>query len=1287
MNPLLPGNISMVRKGRSIFHGSLLFADISGFTELTGKLALHGKSGNEQLCEILNSFFSNMYCIVKEHGGSVIYSAGDSLMVCFPPDAGTAGCAKAMMERMEEFGQLQTIAGSFSLGIKIILGYGSWGVFVVGDAMVARLVLTGELMERIALAEKTAARGEIVSIASTRPVSIPCRPPEQLPDSAFYIPGTENLQGEHRSISAIFLNITGYDPAMPPLDRIRHLYTDISRITMEYRGVIQMVDSVLAGGLRVFLLFGAPRSYGGDLIQGVQAGLDIMGRLSGLEGLQVRMGMDTGYAFAGVIGNSWRKNYTVIGEVVNTAARIADSARPGSFLISDRVYRMSRNDFECIEKGNAELKGMGGTFRLFSPSRRRPDPVYSYRFVGRGRETDELMDRILSGGCLTLIEGDAGIGKTRFLDRLRHLLVGKGFTVATGSSSKHGQTDEILATLVADMAGMLQSDTRAVRKSRLCYLIHELEDSRGTLSRREPFLGRMLFSIEYPESDYDNLPPKLRRENLVDGVCDLIGRMGGPVCVILDNIHNCTDEDLKTVEYICRNVLGRSGSDVSFVLSRRPDDRVLFESGDPEAVNVTLGKLDEKARDELMLEILEGRPLEGPLEELIVKRTEGNPFYLMQFLLYLIEERLIALMDDIWAKTADYSDNKLPESIFSMIMARIDRLEKQAKRSLRIGSVMGMSFDEKIVGRVAETDVRPSLSECSDAGLIYRSELRALEFVFSHTLIKDVTYDSILRKRRKSIHGTIGSILEETHQQNPEPVCPVLAHHFQTAEIWDKALDYNIMAGEKAWSEYRNQNAIQHYSNAVKIMEEHPEDLPDKRAWCFRELGRVHDRLGEYDLALEFYDKTLATSSDIEITGHASLMKADIMYTQGHVDESLAMLDDIEDAIRRSGEDLPLLMIRIECFRAWVYCVKGTNDIAMEKALKAVELSEALTGVSEREKNHRSGFAYNTLATVHWANGDYPSAGRYYQKALAIARDQDLKREMAVTWGNIGLVSLKSGNINEAVDSFSSQHSLAGQIGDKLIVLSSKGYLSMGQVSLGQLSKAMETALAYLKQAEELPSMQDILIACNQLSLISLVMGNGSDALAYSERTLNMSGGKPYDRERTNALLIMGMCLMEEGDDNGAKGLFSKAEDLARKIQSKSLLLNIITTYIACRWKERDLNGVSELLMEAETLVDQMGIRDCDGRINLLRGMVSLLLDEREKALVETGKAILLFRERSLKPALAGALDLICDILESVPEGSSPSVPKRHDCLVQLRELESEMNITANRRSPVLHII
>ncbi len=1287
MNPLIPPDVSTIREGKWSFRGSLLLADISGFSSLTGKLALQGKRGTEELSEILNTFFSSMYGIVREHGGFVLSSAGDSMLVRFPEGSDPTVCAGRMMDRMGSFGRLETIAGVFDLDIKVVIGRGPWGELVIGDTEDAHLFLAGDLVARMAMAEESALRGEIVSVSSDLEFRAPFGNPQSIPDEAFYIPGTETMPGEHRSISAIFVNVTGYDPAAPPLESITDLFLDISMTARKHGGVVQMDDNMLPGGCRIFLLFGAPRSYGNDLVHAVMAGMEIRDRIKSLSGLQARMGMDEGYAFAGVIGSSWRRHYTVIGDVVNTAAGIADSVDAGLLGVSDRVCRMSRSDFLFSEMGTVRLRGGERALRLFSPVSRRSDPVYSYGFVGRKRETHELMDGILSGGCLRLLEGEAGIGKTRFLDRLSVMLTARGITVLSGTSVEQGQTNGIFASLVGEMAGMLEGDSQSVRKSRLWNLVSDLEDSSGTLSRREAFLGRMLFSIDYPDSDYNRLPPRLRRENLIDGICDLITARPGHICVILDDLHNCTDEDLQAVEYICRKVMEQSRAEVSFILSRRPDERPLLRSGEPVADLMTLSSLDRESMDELMLDILDGSPMKEDLEGLIRSRTEGNPFYLMQFLMYLVEEGLIALQEGRWGRTEDYSDEKLPGNIFSMIMARIDRLEKQAKESLRIGSVMGLRFDEEIVRRVAGRDVHSSLSECSDAGLTYRSEIRALEFVFSHTLIKDVTYDSILRKRRKQIHGTIGSILEEMYSDDIETICPVLAYHFLTAEIWPRAVDYNIMAGEKAWSEYRNQNAIQHYQSAIGIMEDHPDGSSGRLAECYRELGRIHDRLGRYDKALEFYDHALGSVSDTAMTGDVTLLKADILYTMGQVDESLAMLDDIQEMLGGSGREHPLLLIRIECFRAWAYCVIGRIDAAMEKALEAVELSEALTGFPERECDHRRGYAYNTLATVHWGNGDYASARDYYQKALAIAGHQDMKREMAVTCGNIGLVSQKMGRLDEAVDSFRMQHSLAGEIGEKLILLTSNGSLSTAYSSLGMLDEALEAAETYRRQAEELPAMQDVLLAHNQLGIINLALGRESVAWEYAEKALSLPGSSSYERERTNSILLKSMVCMEGGDDDEAGKLLHLAEDLARGLHSKSLLMNVLTALIYHRAAVSKPEGVMEMLKEAEGLVEEMGVVTGAGRISVLRGRALLLDGRRPGSIAETENAMAIFSEHGLKPALADALDFRCSLFGPEESLTAEESACRDQIASRLEELETDMGIRTRRRSAVLQIL
>lgn len=1282
MNSFLPPDLEAVRNGTRTFRGSLLLSDISGFTGLTGRLAHHGKKGTEELSDILNSFFGVMHGIVTAHGGSVLSSAGDSLLVSFPEGPGPDGCAAEMMAAMEGFRRLETVAGSFRLGIKTILGYGHWGRFILGDSEGAHLFLAGDLVARMAHAEASASEGDLVKVVSELEPEIPLIPLEGIPDGAFLLPGTGDLQGEHRSVSAIFVNVTGFDPARPPAERLREIYGRISAAAAKYSGTVHSVDSMLPGGCRIIVLFGAPVSHGDDPVSAVAAGIEMRDRTSGSPDLDIHIGMDEGYAFAGVIGSSWRKHYTVIGEVVNAAAGIADLAGCGELLVSDRVRRMTRNDFEFIEVGPVELRGRDRLQQVCSPVSRRSDRIYSYGFVGRESETERILEGVLSGSHFGLVEGEAGIGKTRFLDRLSGILSSRGITCFHASAGERGLSNGILASLVEDMSGMTDSDTQAVRKSRLCYLVKELEDSSGALSRREPFIGSMLFSLDYPGSDQHRLPPALRRENLLDGVCDLIISSPGPSCVILEDLHNCGDEDLEAVGYICRRVLERRRTGISLLLSRRPDARELPGTGDRVPERILLGSLEERALEELALEILGSRPLEDGLDDVIRNRAGGNPFYLMQFLLYMVEEGLISPADGVWSRTDAYGDEKLPENIFTMIMARIDRLERQAKESLRIGSVIGLRFDEETVRRVAGREVRSGLDQCLEAGLTCRSEIGALEFVFSHTLIKDVTYDSILRKRRREIHGSIAGILEDIHLDDLETVSPLLAHHFRVAESWRKAVTYSIIAGRKACSDYRNQDAIGHYTSAVEMMRSHPEETPDELAESLLELGRIHDRLGRYEAAMEHYGNSLDAAEGTSPRGpgfkaEVRLLRADIVYTTGRVEESLAELDDIEAMLDASEENHDLLLVRIDCFRSWAYCVTGRIGPAMEKALKALELAEGLEGVPEKEKDHRRGFAYNTLATVHWGNGDFERAREYYQMALAIAREHDLKREMAVTSGNIGLVSQKLDDLNAAVAAFEMQKSISEQIGEKLILLSAYGAISSACGTLGNLDESMDAASTYLRLAMELPAMQDILLAHSQMGILQLARGNMREAGTHADSILTMPGGEAYERERSSAFILKGMLSMEMDDAVCAGDLFRRGEELCRKVQSRSLLLNALTARMYLCSVTGDAEGAACMLEEAGELMEEMGLASGAGRIHVLRARALHLEGETAAAVEEIDSAVEVFRGKGLRPALADALHFLCSIGDS---GAGRTIDR-------LYELERELGVTARRSSAVLQIL
>ena len=1275
-NPFVPEDVNIIRSGQHIFSGSLLLADISGFTELTERLGTHGKKGTEDLTDLLNSYFDSMFTIVREYGGIIISSAGDSILARFTSATSSKNCAKKMMKAIGKFENIETDTGMCQLDIKIIIGSGTWNEFIVGNDSGAHIFLAGDLIEKISRIERTAQRGEI-SFAESK--SIPrgnnYRIPD-IPETSFPGPGSEKTYGEHRSIVAMFLNIRGYDEENPPFEQLQDLYLDVARIAGKYKGFVQLIDNILSGGSRMFLLFGAPLSSGNETVNAVCASMELREILVKNDLFETAFGINEGYAFAGTIGNDWSRQYTVIGDVVNTAARLADSADSDGIIVSEGVYRITKEEFEFRDLECIHVKGKMEPLKRFSPHRKKREIMDRYSFVGRTAELQEISDLIKQKNTIIELTGTAGIGKTSLLRELMRLLSEKGYSVLHGTCIEHSRANHLFASILGNLSGIRENDSQNSKKEKLRKFLTGLDrsDSDAFLNR-EVFLGRMLFFLDYPPSTYDVLPPRLRRENLLDGICEIIQAFEDPVCIIFEDIHYSQVEDLEAIKYIARTLLNRSGTEVSFILSKRPDDRDFsFKEGIP-LHGIQLGGLKASDSDKLLLEILDGKRLESTLEQMINSRAEGNPFYLMQILLYLIEKDLIKKADQTWVRTDNYSDDKLPGNIFSMVMARIDRLEERAKECLKVGSVIGPSFSEEIVQKVLLSDVHANLQASVEVGLVYISVFRELEYIFSHILIKDVAYDSILRKRRKVIHGKIGSILEEIYSDRKEDFSSVLAHHFSLSEKWEKALEYSISAGARAWSEYRNQNSIEHYEMAIRILQEELQGRHDELANCFYHLAEVEDRLGDYDSALEHYNKVLELSSDISLHGSAGISIADVYYIRGEIDRAIDLLDDVERKLKSDLDEHQLLELRIGCFRAWTYCVQGNIDSAMKEALKALNLSETLTHLSEKKISHRLGHVYNTIATVHWAASEYSKAREYYVKALQIARKHGMKREAAVTFGNIGLVSEKMGRFDEAIESFSKQLSFSREIGDKLIILTSYGELAGSYCSTGQFTKALENAESYRVLAEEVESLHDILLSYNHLGLIHLATGDLDKAAEYAETAYERSKDSAFEREEGASLYLLGRIAFENENYARAEKYLNKADELARKVQSKSLLQYILISLADLKMHDHQFDECWQLLNEAESLIEDMGIRIGQAMIYQRHGKLYAALDEYDKSNTAFDKAVTIFEELKAKPDLADTLHAYGNMLLVRPNASSEDRDRGNQCILLKEELYREMRI------------
>ncbi|MBN1434616.1 tetratricopeptide repeat protein, partial [Candidatus Fermentibacterales bacterium] len=1220
---------------------------VSGFTDLSERLAQCGKAGTEELTEILNNCFEKMLGTIRAHEGVVLGFAGDSVTVRFADASEATACAEGLMSGMGEMEAVRTSVGQLSIGAKIVIGRGSWREIIVGDSRKADLVLAGDLVSRIAEREETAIAGEILTVESgarvfPEPDGVPRVPPE-----ALVVPGSGDIGGEHRAVSILFVDVRRREEGDPGFGLLQGVYLALSDTVSSRGGAIHSLDSIHPQGCRIMALFGAPLSHSDDPMRAVLCGLEMKQRLQAFPGLLVRCAAGMGYVYAGTIGDAWRRQYTVIGDAVNTTARLAGTVEPGDFVVSGDMRSSTLEQLELEELDPVRVKGKEEPLARFRPLRKLGARTFRFGFVGRERELADLQAVVEARG-VALITGEAGSGKTRLLDELGTRLRKAGYSVLRGSSAELGPAYPLLGSMVASAAGMDPADAPSVRREKLSSCIEGLGGPGDGLRRREVFLGRMLFSLDYPPSIYDNLTPALRADNLLEAVVLFVNAQAKPVALLLEDLHLSKPGEIEAITRATRKLLLRSGgSGVSVVASRRPHTGGVEPFEGLDAAGLTLGGLGQEAAEALLAEILSGKPLHPDVAGLVEEKAGGNPFYLVQFMLYLIEKGLIGEQGGQWVGSGSFSDEALPENVFSMIMARIDRLEERARESLKVASVIGAEFTEEVVRSVLHREVRGDLDQSAVAGLTYLSSLSELEYIFSHLLIKDVAYDSILRRRRKALHGDVAGVLEARADEAGADISPVLAYHYREAENWPKALDYAIRSGRKAKEEYRNEEAIGIFSSAASMIERHLPDRIEEMHACYSNLGSLQDTIGDYDSAIASYERSLEFASDPVERAVALESIAGMHFTRGDLDGAESLMVEIEGLLRDGDPAHDAVRARIGDFRAWSYGVRGMLDRAMPEAEKALSIAQALP-TGERKNRRVLGHAYNTMATVHYAASDYQRALEYYHRALEIARELDSPREVAVTQGNIGLVYNCMGRLRESVLAIERQMQISQELGDRLIVASSHGELGSAYKPLGEIEKALSHAKSYLAISEELESAHDVLIANGYLGGIYVDTGELDRAREHAEVALELSRGSGFEREMRTALYVLGKVSYREGDLDRAVELLEQAVEVCRKLNDREIFPEILWWLGETEIDRGNLERAAACLDESMAISLETGSKVTQAETGTGLGRLYAARGETDRAVEALERSMAICEETGMRLCLASACRRLGEVLEAL---------------------------------------
>jgi class 3 adenylate cyclase/tetratricopeptide (TPR) repeat protein len=626
---------------------------------------------------------------------------------------------------------------------------------------------------------------------------------------------------ERRQLTVMFCDLVGSTELSHRLDpedlrEIMRSYQDtVTRSVARYGG---HVAKYLGDGLLVY--FGWPQAFENQAERAVRAGLDAVAAVAQIElgdreMLQARVGIASGQVVIGdLVGEAGREAEAVTGDTPNMAARLQQLAPPGQVVINQITRELIGPFFEVAELGTYDLKGFS-----------RPVPAWKVacmstaearfaagdrsltRFIGREHELGLLLDRweqTKSGdGQVVLLSGEAGIGKSRLLNALcERLNQASCMTLRYQCSPYH--VDDALHPVVQHYVRAARITPSDDDTARVAKLEAFLAASRLDLSSAAPLLAHLM-SLPLPARyAAPTLSPEKRKERTLDLILDHLAALArhAPVLMLVEDAHWI---DPTTQELLEATALMIVDHPVLLVIAHRPEWQTSF-SGAPNVTPLMLNRL-ARARTYELVRAAGGDGLSAAVVDEIVARTDGIPLFVEELTKTVIE--------------AGDVEAEVPKTLQASLLARLDRLGP-AKHVIQVGAVIGREFDHTLLASLIDTP-EPNLDRLIEhliaSELVYRQGRPPnVTYVFKHALIQQAAYESLLKSRRRVLHGDIAQALL---REEPERT-PLLAYHWERAENIERALECRMKAAEQSSALYAIREANAEYWSALALLDRMP---------------------------------------------------------------------------------------------------------------------------------------------------------------------------------------------------------------------------------------------------------------------------------------------------------------------------------------------------------------------------------------------------------------------------------------------------------------------------------
>ena len=801
--------------------------------------------------------------------------------------------------------------------------------------------------------------------------------------------------------------------------------------------------------------------------------------------------------------------------------------------------------------------------------------------VGREEETTylkKLLDDAISGkGRIVFISGEAGIGKTRLVEELVSYAQDMGVLFIQGRCLYREGADPYLPFLDALRDHSAKMARRAEDEKDLPLTIAAGIEAgpKETAPMGLSVMGegeKQGKDGDWEEEKFTDITEELRRidigrerDRMYETVSSMILGIARtrPLLFFLDDIHWADNATLQLLGYVVRNI---RSSRVLMVAAYRPEELVSL-GGQPHPLlgamerigregissTLTLKRVGMRETRHLLSIFLNRTDFPEGFVETIYRQTEGNPFFIEEVIKSLMEQGIIDPADTKWHEKVDMTSLTIPSSVRAVITQRVGRLDGHAARTLENASVIGQEFTFEVlkgISELKEEELVEALERLMNARLIFE-DASGDSYHFTHTMIREVVYESLSRTRRRLMHRKVAASIETVHRHNPDPVVYSLAYHYSNAGDLPKSAKYFSDAGHKALKSYALDEAARYYKSALEALEKleaGPENI-NLEVEVLVSLGNVHHTTGEWESAIDEFREAIKLGEEAGCEGPCALShlrmgeigekRSDWATAAESFAKALEIYQRIRDVNGQANVHQAMVMM---------YWRKGEYQKALEAG------SVGLLLLKKASDKHLTAMTDIALGNVHHDMGDFIKSRQYYEEGLKLAQDVGDLLETSRAYQRLGNIEMRNGRLDAALNLFEQSVEAAkksGNIRQLGIALTGTGECL---ARMGDLEKAMERldrSITIFEKLEERAMIGSIMM------LRGIIYRNIEDwetaRKCFTESTrvveeLNM----PYTLGEH--LLEFGITCAMEGDKKEARRLLTRALHTFEPIGAKKYI-------------------------------------------------------------------------------------------------------------------------------------